>query len=88
MIEIFLWWVIGAFLASIFLYALILYWPTREDIVIPDAHKYPYYKSEIYGFKVIPALIYCTPVGKKLVCLLYYLSFSTLISFGIYLGER
>lgn len=85
MIEILLWWGIGAFLGSLFFHALILYGPSNEQIVDPDAHKSPYYKSEIYGFRTIPPLLFCTPYGKKLVGIYWVLFISWLPGFAIYM---
>ena len=87
-IDIFLWWAIVAFIGVLLLHALILYGPIRNKIVAPDAHKYPYYESQIFGFKAIPALIYCTPYGNKFVRLYWFIFLSFLPSLGIYLGAR
>ena len=87
MIEFFLWWAIVAFINGMILHALIIYGPIRDKIVIPDAHKYPYYKSNFGGIKTIPALSYCTTYGKKIVRLYWFLIVSSLLSMIFYVTE-
>ena len=86
MIEIFLWWALGALFGLIFLHAFILHGPTSGKIVDPDAHKSPYYKSEIFGFKIIPPLLFCTSYGKKVVGIYWVLFLSWLPSLAIYMS--
>jgi hypothetical protein len=86
MIEIFLWWAGSAFLGTLILHAFILYGPTSEKIVDPEAHKSPFFESEAYGFKTIPPLLFCTPYGKKLVVSYWVLFLSFLPGFVVYMA--
>ena len=86
MIEIFLWFAAVAFFGGMLLHRLILYSPKNEKIVDSEAHKSPYYKSEIFGFKQIPPLLFCTPYGKKIVVLYWALFWSWPLSLIIYLA--
>ena len=88
MIDIFLWWAVCAFLGVLLLHYLILYAPTSNKILTTDAQNYPNYRPEAFGLKVIPALLYCTPFGKKLVRLYWFLLLTFPISLGVYFGEN
>ena len=88
MIEILLWWTGGAFIGAMLVCAIILHEPSQCKILDPEAIKDPNYISHIAGIRAIPALHYCTPYGKKLVGLFWFLAFSALLSFGVYLGEK
>ena len=82
----FLWYSGGAFIGTMILHAFILYGPTKDKIVDPDAYDNPFYKPESYGFKTIPPLAFCTPYGKKLVGLYWLLFLSFLPSMAVYMG--